>query len=555
MKLKKLIALALTLCICASMMVPMASAAKYQGNTVKLGVTTIAEQQADLNNWDVSYAATMTMESSDAKAFAVYLADKDLQQLTLLKFVCVLKDSIIENTSFEAEELAGFNVRDSKDIFEQLEGVTKKDGALTMSFRLSDSAIARWVDEGVETIGNDLDGLTVTFAQSSPKRVSADLISSDFSTQAYVDIYEGSTVIYEGTLANTDQRAAFGEAKITLKPYTAPSEGGDGGGSSSQPEATVTVTETNTETGEKQQVNPAAGSAKAPIEVTVTTPSGRPATPGMTTQLNVRARQGYAVSAVYAVDRQGNRVALTDLGNGSYQFVMPAGGARVEVEYESVPYLPGDTGVSSLLNTDEHIVYTRGNDEGLWRPTASITRGEIATMLYRLLRNKNVATTVAFSDVEPGIWYEDAAKALASLGIMVGNEGKFRPDDVITRAEFIMICVRFAESSVPVTSREFPDVGTSFWAHDAIGKAVALGWVIGYPNGTFGPNNDLTRSEAVTIINRVLGRPGDIAAMNAGRGASFPDVARTYWAAAAIAESATAHSFSMDNASYTETWK
>ena len=104
MKLKKLIALALTLCICASMMVPMASAAKYQGNTMKLGVTTIAEQQADLNNWDVSYAATMTMESSDAKALAVYLADKDQQYCLMYAAAAALQKDGNGNSDSDFEK-------------------------------------------------------------------------------------------------------------------------------------------------------------------------------------------------------------------------------------------------------------------------------------------------------------------------------------------------------------------------------------------------------------------------------------------------------------------
>ena len=161
------------------------------------------------------------------------------------------------------------------------------------------------------------------------------------------------------------------------------------------------------------------------------------------------------------------------------------------------------------LNTDDHFAYIVGYGNGEVRPQNNITRAEVATIFFRLLtddvRDENLTKTNRYSDVAATSWYNTAVSTLSSMGIITGYpDGTFRPNAAITRAEFAAIAARF-DSNGDKTAAKFSDIA-NHWAKDEISIAYNNGWITGYPNGTFGPQRDITRAETMTLVNRVLDR-------------------------------------------------
>lgn len=216
---------------------------------------------------------------------------------------------------------------------------------------------------------------------------------------------------------------------------------------------------------------------------------------------------------------------------------------------------PSVTGVAKWLNTADHMAFMKGDTNGNFRPNDSITRAEVATIFYRLLKEQNVEITASFSDVAENAWYATAVNTLASLGIVNGvGDNKFEPNRSISRAEFAAIASRFAQKAAN-GGMTFTDVPVGHWAYDAIATAAAYGWVNGVGDNKFEPNRNISRAEAATIVNRMLGRLGDQAAIDAGEGTQFPDVTNTHWARYNIAEATTDHDYSMNSDRTAENWK
>ena len=164
------------------------------------------------------------------------------------------------------------------------------------------------------------------------------------------------------------------------------------------------------------------------------------------------------------------------------------------------------------LDKSEHFAYIVGRDDGLVHPEAEITRSEVATIFFRLLtedsRNMYWETTNPYDDVPESAWFNKAVSTLTNAGIINGKPGGvFDPDAPITRAEFAAIAVRFFGGEYDGED-QFSDI-SGHWANADINKAVLNGLVNGYPDGTFRPDNDITRSEAIAIVNRVLNRKPD----------------------------------------------
>lgn len=158
----------------------------------------------------------------------------------------------------------------------------------------------------------------------------------------------------------------------------------------------------------------------------------------------------------------------------------------------------------------EHFAYILGYPDGTVRPKNNITRAEVATIFYRLLseqvRNENTTATNSFSDVNNGDWFNVAVSTMAKMGIINGYEdGTFRPQENITRAEFAAIASRFDTKNTAVPNADFADI-EGHWGKIEISKAAMNGWITGDPTGNFRPNDKLTRAEAMAIINRVLNR-------------------------------------------------
>lgn len=217
------------------------------------------------------------------------------------------------------------------------------------------------------------------------------------------------------------------------------------------------------------------------------------------------------------------------------------------VKYNSIVADPEVTGVAGWLQTKEHNGYMGGYGNGLFGPNDNITRAQAAQMFYNLLLNKNVDITVDFTDVPADAWYGNAVRTLASLGVIKGiGDGQFAPNRTITRAEFTVIAMRFANVSADVTN-PFTDIATNDWYYTAVTSAVSYGWINGYSDGSFRPQATITRAEVVTIVNRMLNRTADRNFVDSNATAQFDDVPNTYWAYYNIMEATIAHDHSIDN--------
>lgn len=215
---------------------------------------------------------------------------------------------------------------------------------------------------------------------------------------------------------------------------------------------------------------------------------------------------------------------------------------------------PDDTGVSDLLNTQDHKEYLHGYDTGLFGPNNDMTRAEAAQMFYNLLLDKDVPITVNFSDVPADAWYATAVNTLASLGLVEGvGNNEFAPDRAITRAEFTVIAMRFTNGDVS-GENIFSDVSTNDWFYDQVVGSIQYGWITGYEDGTFRPNTTIARAEVTTIVNRMLGRSADVDYVDRHKDdlRLFPDVSQDYWAYYQIVEATNAHDYTKEG--NTESW-
>ena len=161
------------------------------------------------------------------------------------------------------------------------------------------------------------------------------------------------------------------------------------------------------------------------------------------------------------------------------------------------------------LNDVDHYAYIIGYDDQTVRPNNQITRAEVATIFFRLLtdevREENMTSENSFSDVSEGQWFNKAVSTMAAMGVLTGYpDGTFRPNQAITRAEFASIAARFDLNPADGTATFSDTIG--HWAEAEISKAVRNGWVNGYPDGTFLPDQPITRAEAMALINRMLER-------------------------------------------------
>ena len=216
-----------------------------------------------------------------------------------------------------------------------------------------------------------------------------------------------------------------------------------------------------------------------------------------------------------------------------------------------------ESSVPDWLNGDDHFAYVTGYPDGTVKPQNDISRAEVATIFFRLLdpdiRDEYLTQTSQFTDVSADAWYNTAVSTMAALGILNGRTADtFVPDAPITRAEFAAICARFDDSDVQ-KDNAFTDI-SGHWAEDEIERAAALSWIGGYPNGTFLPDNEITRAEAMTMINRVLQRLPEteddlLDDMNV-----WPDNQPQDWYYLAVQEATNSHDFDRKDDGVHETW-
>lgn len=218
-------------------------------------------------------------------------------------------------------------------------------------------------------------------------------------------------------------------------------------------------------------------------------------------------------------------------------------------------YGPDDTGVSGWLETDKHNAFLSGYPDGSFLADKNMTRAEVAQMFYALLLDKNVTITKSFSDVPSDAWYAKAVNTLSSLGMLGGYpDGTFRPDAPITRAEFAAIALAFAYDPASA-SCSYTDVSANAWYYTYVAQATTYGWIGGYPDGSFRPNNSITRAEVAVIVNNMLGRDADESYINrnADELVSFVDLSKNHWAYYTIMESTNSHDYTAS--SNGESWK
>ena len=264
----------------------------------------------------------------------------------------------------------------------------------------------------------------------------------------------------------------------------------------------------------------------------------------------ITAKDGYRISNVIVDGESVGAVSTYTFRNVTTKHTIAASFIKVS----EIPGIgPGDTGVDKWLRTDEHNSYITGYGNGLFGPENSVTRAQIAQIFYRLLKDQNVTATVNFSDVKPDAWYAEAVNALGSLGIISGvGKGKFDPDRAITRAEFCAVAARFAKVNSS-TDCPFDDVNTRDWYYQAVATAASYGWVTGVSDGSFHPNNVISRAQAATIINRMLGAAADRDFVDSHVSNPYKDVSPSYWAYYQIIEASIPHNHSY-NAENVEIW-
>ena len=211
------------------------------------------------------------------------------------------------------------------------------------------------------------------------------------------------------------------------------------------------------------------------------------------------------------------------------------------------------------LNKDDHYQYLIGYPDGTFAPNRGMTRAEVATMFTRLLKDRPVkgqTYAAGLSDVYAGDWYADTVGYAVQKGIVSGYpDGSFKPNQAITRAEFASIASRFAELTEE-KDLTFSDLDASHWGYKAIRLAASNGWISGYPDNTFRPEQAITRAEVTSITNRILNRYADLDWINAHNDEviHFSDVSTSDWFFEPIMEATMGHDFTRDADGKTEHW-
>lgn len=207
----------------------------------------------------------------------------------------------------------------------------------------------------------------------------------------------------------------------------------------------------------------------------------------------------------------------------------------------------GTVKVGPQLNRDDHVAYIMGYPDGTVQPEGQITRAEACTIFFRLLtdssRDYYFARTNDYSDVNRGDWFNNAISTLSNAGIVTGyNDGTFRPNQPITRGEMAKIIANFA--NLNKGAKSFTDL-SGHWSKSYVELAAGNGWIAGYPDGSFRPDQKITRAETVTMINRVLERvpAKELRLLSRSIMLTFPDNNPGDWYYIAIQEASNSHEY------------
>lgn len=285
---------------------------------------------------------------------------------------------------------------------------------------------------------------------------------------------------------------------------------------------------------------------------------------GMVVTIDAGQRPGYRFTGWQSDDPE---LTLADAAHSTTTFTMPGHDVTLTATWQKKPTPPPvdprDDGKPHDLNTEDHFSYVVGypvdhrtglatDDVDLWpvRPEAGITRAEVATIFYRLLkedvRDRVTSDVNDFSDVASGDWFNVTVSSLAQMGVIAGYEdGSFRPNAPITRAEFAAIATRFfAERGVTYNEGLFADITGDEWFADVVAAAAERGLLGGYPDGTVRPNATITRAESCAVVNRTLDRRPDAKhLLPAGEMRVWPDNPADGWYYADMQEATNGHEY------------
>lgn len=267
--------------------------------------------------------------------------------------------------------------------------------------------------------------------------------------------------------------------------------------------------------------------------------------PGQTSRMSYDTTE-YTLTIKVVLNKNTNKYEVE-----SWQF--PAGNREYTTALNIVntyrAYHPS-TPSKPTLNTGDHYAYVMGYPDGTVRPNGSITRAEVSAILFRLLSDKTrdeyFTTESSFTDVKAGAWYNNSIATLEKAGVIVDTAkgGAFRPNEAITRAELAAMLAQFSDAK-PVKGVKFSDVSAEHWAYEAIAIAAKMGWIEGYPDGTFRPDATITRAEMMTLVNRALERvPSDEDHLLSKRVMlTFPDCKSGDWFYIAVQEATNSHTY------------
>lgn len=330
----------------------------------------------------------------------------------------------------------------------------------------------------------------------------------------------------------------------------------------------VTVTDKNSKTATK--ATDSSGKITVPVKSSGGGGGGSSSGGGggsySTVSMNVKVvdKDGKSVSVTKSI--RDDKVTLT-LPNGTFldgsnyytiTVTDSKGNAKADIEVTLKDKKDGEASGTTdkngqlILPAKEHRAYIVGYENGEFRPEGNMTRAEAAAIFARNIaerKSEDISNSKsAFTDVSAKEWYNSYISYLEKYDIIKGySDGTFKPDEQITRAEFVTMCTRFYTMFGDVKTsnkNSFTDTKNNHWAYGFINNAVAMEWIKGYADGTFRPDENITRAEVVTIVNRVTDRSADMEYINKNMSAvnKFTDLKdKAYWAFYEIIEASNTH--------------
>lgn len=322
------------------------------------------------------------------------------------------------------------------------------------------------------------------------------------------------------------------------------------------------MTFTNTYTYDAEVIPPA-----ATITANTTDTQGKPLTGASFVLTDSQGREAYT-----ATSNASGIVRFPDVSNGTYTLLEKSAPEGYVASDETYTLTVSDSRITmngkdyspvtfvnrkaAELNRTDHLAFLSGYANGTFEPDRNMTRAEVTTMFARLLTEKMAADQTysnTFSDVAKSHWAANYIGYMQQFGIITGYaDGSFRPDASVTRAEFAAIASRFEK--LTEGTKSFSDVPSSHWAAKYINFAATRGWVNGYADGTFRPNNSITRAEVAAVTCRLLERNADQSYIRSHLSElrAFTDVSESHWAYWYTMEAANGHDYTKSGSS--ETW-